>query len=351
MHLLNTVVNTTFPEIDFIDKNDDQWKMSNFDVKTYSLPDDGSLTQASISNFVFMKINKPKTASLTELNTDPKVLMDLILKGVNMERTLGSSGKYRILSYGGPASVSEYRDSIGRLWIKAYWLIGYEDAILMTYILPLPNGPAVVMTKLATADIRYDWDINAICDHIEVAYRANFDEWNEFLTQSRVIPQFLSGFEFQWDADAKNVSIRYPDVSLRAGPEVFDWTSASALFLAPAYYPRDGKIVYGICKAVIQRDIRGRDYAVLYKNIKPDARLGEKTAESWEDLVWERYPFDGIPRISNKDNTGFAGVILPQTLPSADIRYSLYLAMENPKSEDTIKDRLIALKNDISIER
>ncbi|MDR3200769.1 MAG: serine protease, partial [Spirochaetales bacterium] len=351
MHFLSSVVNTPFPELAFVDKNDDQWKLSNLDVKTYSLPDDGSLMQTSISDFTFMKLSRPNTASLTELNTNPKVLMDLILKGVKMERSLGSSGKYRILSYGEPESVTEYKDRLNRVWLRAHWLIAYEDAYLITYILPTPSGPAVIMTKLPTADIRYEWDVDAICDHIQAAYRGDFDEWKEFLAQPKWVPQFLSGLSFEWNEKDSGLSLRYPDVFIQAGSDVFEWTSKSTLFLAPAYYLRGKNLEYGIRKTVIQRDIQGRDYAVLYKNVKPDSRLGAKSEASWADIVAAKYPFDEIPRLSSKDNTGFAGSLLPPAHSSGDIRYSLYLSMENPESEENIKNRLTALKGGVSVEK
>ncbi|MDR1931659.1 MAG: serine protease [Spirochaetales bacterium] len=351
MHFLNSVVNTPFPEIAFVDKNDDQWKLSNLDVKTYSLPDDGSLMQTSISDFVFMKITRPKTTPLTELNANPEVLMNLILKGIKMERTLGSSGKYRILSYGAPESVTEYTDSLNRVWIRAHWLLAYEDSCLITYILPTPSGPAVIMTKLPTADLRYEWDVEAICDHIQAAYRGDFDEWKEFLSTPKWVPRFLAGLRFEWNEKDAGLALHYPDVTIRAGSEVFDWTSKSALFLAPAYYFQEKRLEYGIRKTVIQRDIRGRDYAVLYKNVRPDARLGAKSEESWGDIVAAKYPFDEIPRLSSNDNTGFAGALLPLARSSDDIRYSLYLAMENPGSEDNIKNRLAALKDGIVVEK
>jgi hypothetical protein len=350
MHFLGSVMNTPFPELAFVDKNDDQWKLSNLDAKTFSLPDDGSLMQTSISDFTFMKIARPKTVSPADLNANPKILMDLILKGIKMERSLGSSGKYRILSYGEPESVTEYKDSLDRLWLRARWLLAYEDAYLIAYILPTPSGPVVIMTKLPTANISVAWDIDAICDHIQAAYRGDFDEWKEFLTQPKWVPSFLSGLSFEWNEKA-GLSLRCPDVLLNAGSDVFEWTSKSTLFLAPAYYLQEKNIEYGIRKIVIQRDIRGRDYAVLYKNIKPDSRLGEKSEASWADILAAKYPFDEIPRLSSKDNTGFAGALLPLEHPSDDIRYSLYLAMENPGSEENIKNRLTALKAGISAEK
>jgi hypothetical protein len=349
MHFLSSLVNTPFPEIAFVDKNDDQWKLSNLDVKNFSLPDDGSLTMASVSEFNFIKISRPRSADIHELNTNPKFLMDLILKGVNMERSLGA-GKYRILSYGDPVSVSEYRDRQNRLWIRAHWLLAFEDTCLIAYILPTPSGPVVIMTKLPATDIRYDWDIDTICDCLQVAYRADFSEWKEFLAKPKWVPGFLSSFSFAWDEKTGDLSLRYPGVSIKAGPGVFAWTPRSSLFFAPGYYLEGEKLSYAIRRTVLQQDLRGRKYLILDRHIKPDPRLGEKAEESWNDLLEARYPFDGIPRLSNKDNTGSAGLVLPQKQFSEDTRYSLYLAMENPENTEAIQDCLASLVNGVTIE-
>jgi hypothetical protein len=171
------------------------------------------------------------------------------------------------------------------------------------------------------------------------------------MSKPKWIPDFLSHLSFAWNEKTGGLSLQYPGVSIKAGNDIFTWTSKSTLFLAPGYYLEGEKLSYGIRKTVIQRDVRGRDYAVLYQNIKPDPRLGEKTEASWSDLLEARYPFDEIPRLSNSDNTGSAGAVLPQASPSENIRYSVYFAMENPGTEESLKTRFTALKNSISVEK
>jgi hypothetical protein len=352
VYLLNSVISTNFPELDFVNRNDNNWYLSDLEVKSQQLPDDGILTHASVSNFNLFKISKPKTVSLEQISTDPRYVMDLILQNVNTERTLWGSQSYRILSYGDPSSVSEYRDALGRLWIETHWLIGFEDKVLLMYILPLPDGPVVFMTKQNSSQLKvYQWDMRKTCDHIHAAYVAAFDEWDDFISLGKYTPGFLKDFNFSWQQDTRQISFSYPDFSFQAGPEVFDWNSSSKLFLGPAYYTQENAIQFGIRRIVLQRDLRGREYTLLYKNIQPDPKLGNKAAESWDDLVQAKYPFDGNPGISAKDNTGSIGVILPAQRPDPGIRYSIYLTMENPQGEDNLKSRIEALQNGIEIER
>ena len=346
---LHTAINTAFPQVAFVNRNNNEWRLSDFSVDNFTLPDDGLLMASTVSGFTFLKVNRPKTSDIAELNSNPRYLMDMILRGLNLERTLGAE-KYRILSFGDPVSVSEYRDRMGRTWLTASWIIEFEDNIIIMHILPLPDGPAAVMTIQSSEDYRmYDWDIKAICDLLHVAYNGDFREWSNFLKVRKWLPEFFSDFSFQWDERGKGVSLQYSSFSISANADVFDWASTSSLFLAPSYYAADSEIKYGVRRMVLRRDIRGRDFIVLFKNVRPHERLGAKAAEAWDSVLRENHPFDGNAVISARDNNGFVGAILHQENPLPDVRFSLYMAMENPQSEEALTNRFNILKEGVVI--
>jgi hypothetical protein len=348
--LLNSSLSSVFPQFDFVDSNDNNWKLSGLETKIFNLPDDGQLIYSSVPNFNFYKINKPSSASLEKINADPRYILDLILQNIRTERTLWGNDKYRILSFGDPASVSTYTDTLGRTWISAWWLIGYDDGVMIMYILPLPNGPALITTIQSSArkDI-YEWDLRKLCDHIYAAYSANFEGWEEFLAVKSYIPKFLSDFRFDWRRETRSFSLRFGDISIAADAQVFDWTGASELFLAPSWHKPKDTVEFGIRKVIFNRDIRGKDFINMYRNIKPDPRLGAKAAGAWNDLVESKYPFDERPAISVRDNTGSVGVILSTENPNPNVRYSLYFSMENPQDEENLSRRFNALKTGIRI--
>lgn len=351
-YFLSAVADSSFPELAFVDKDDNQWKLSDLKVERFTLPEDGAVIQAKVGSFSFLKVNLPKSMGLESVINDPKSLMDLMLKGLSLERGLGGPEKYRILSFGAPVEVGEYRDSIGRLWVRARWTVAFEDRALISYALPLPDGPAVVWTYQPTSRIDvYDWDLRAVCDRVHTGYSGEFPQWMQFLSLKKWLPRVFEDLKFQWSEPDRKVSLQTKDLALSAGSEVFEWNAKSSLFLSPSYYFQDGKIRYGLRKLLIQRDVRGRDFAILYKNVKPDSVLGAKAAESWDALVRARAPFDGKPGIDAKENAGAIGAILSQAEPSREALYSLYLSMEEPGSEDALSARFSALKSGIEISR
>ena len=350
-YLLNSSISSIFPEISFVDRNDDNWKLSGLDKKNYPLDDDGRLYQASVSGFSFYKLKRPLSVPVEKICTDPKYIMDLILRNIRTDRTLWGSDKYRILSYGEPSSKGSFRDALGRTWISAHWLIGFEDNVLIMYILPLPNGPVIVTTKQDSSFLRvYEWDMHKICDHLFAAYDGSFDEWVNYAAIKQYIPDFLKDLRFNWKSTEQNFSFSSGSISIGSDKQVFDWNPRSELFLAHSWYKLNNKTEFGIRRIILTRDQRGKDFILLYRNIKPDPKLGTNTMENWNDLVIEKHPFDEKPVLSPKDNTGFVGAIQKARRPNPDMLFSLYLSMENPQNEDNLSKRFSALKTGVAVD-
>jgi hypothetical protein len=337
--------------ISYVDRDDYYWRLYNPEYYTYNLDDDGVLYQREYSDVYFYKIKKPKSISLEKICTDPKYIMDTILQNIRMERQIWYD-KYRILSYGEPVSTGLFKDSLDRTWITANWKIGFEDKVLIMYILPLPDGPIIMTTKEDSDYLfMYDRDLQESCDHIFPVYGADFDEWNDFFALTQYIPDFLKDMRFNWNSKEQAFSLNCGNISINADKLIFDWNNKSELYLFPFWYKRDNKPEFGIRKVVLQSDHRGKENIIVYRNTKPGQRLGTSLADSWNDLISGKFPFNGIPVISVRDNNGFMGSIIKAKQPDPNICFSLYLRMEAPQSEGDISRRFNALKNSVFIEK
>jgi hypothetical protein len=338
LFLLQSSMSGTFPQIDFVDQNDDNWKLTNFNTKQINLDDDGRLTYTSLSDYNFFKIKRPKTVPLEKLDTNPKFIMDLILQNWRINRTLYGNNKYRILSFGEPVSTEKYLDGAGRLWIKSCWLIEYADEVLLVYILPLPSGP-VVITSIQSSDEQfvYEWDMQKICDHIHSAYSGSFEEWNMFSKLGAYIPNFLRDVKYNLTSK-KNISLSIPALSINENSDSFEWSSESELYMLPSYYKIDDKVKFGISKIILYKDSRGRDFVMLNQSTKPDPKLGTDYRIAWEDLMAEKFPFNGRPTLSPKDNNGVIGAALyPKNEKTpVQLRWTLYMALQDPTEADLL---------------
>ena len=349
--LLNSSLSSISPEVSFVDPNDNNWKLSGLEEKSYTLDDDGRLYHAPVQGINFYKVKRPLSVSVEKINTDSKYLMDLILSNIRTERTLWGSDKYRILSYGEPSSRGSFKDALGRTWLTANWVIGFEDEVQIMYILPLPNGPAVVSTKEDSEFFHvYEWDLRKICDHLFVAYDGSFDEWNNFIALKQFIPDFLKDIRFSWKSGEASFSFSSGPWSINSDKQVFDWVPRSELFLSPSWYKINNRLEFGIRRIILSRDQRNREVIMLYRNIKPDPKLGTNAMENWNDQFTEKHPFDGKPVLSPRDNNGIVRAVMKARRPNPDVLFALYLSMENPETEENLSRRFDALKTGISIE-
>jgi hypothetical protein len=326
------------------------------------MEDDGKLMYDSdyysdyAAEINFYKIKKPLSVPLEEICTDPKYIMDMILQNIRTERTLwgrdwdSNSDKYRILSYGPPSSTGQFRDTLGRNWITAYWNIDYNDEVLLMYILPLPDGPAVITTTQDSgSQNEWDWDLQKICDHIFTFYNASFTDWIDFMNLKEYIPDFFKDLRFEWDSEKRRFIFDCGPYSLDIDTRVFDWDDDSELYLAPAWFKLDDKPVFDLKTIILYSDVRGKESFSLRRRVKPDSRLDVNTRENWNDWAAEKFPYDGTPVISVKDNTGSVGSIEKAQKPHSDTIFLLYLSMKNPLNEENLTQRLNAVKQGLVI--
>jgi hypothetical protein len=340
-------------QISYVDPDDDNWKLSSPYNHKYSLDDDGELYHSKpfFSDINLYKIIKPKSVSLEQICTDPKYIMDIILQNIRTDRTVWYD-KYRMLSYGEPASTGLFRDSLGRTWITANWSICFEYQVLIMYILPMPDGPVLITTEQNSASLHeYEWDLQKLCDHLFMVYGASFDKWDDFFALDKYIPDFLRDMRFKWNSNEQTFSLSCGNLSVNADKQVFDWNNKSELFLFPSWYKQNNELEFGIRKVTMHGDKRGKDKIILYRNIKPDPKLGESIIENWNDLILEKFPFNEKPVISSGANTGFMGSIIKARQPYSNVCFSLYLGMDNPQNEEDISRRFNALKEGVFIEK
>jgi hypothetical protein len=349
-------------QISYVDSDDDKWKLKKPLYSPDNLEDDGKmyhtdLNFAFFSDFYFYlsdidlyKINKPVSVSLEQICTDPKYIMEFILKSKRTDREIRDN-KYRILSYGEPISTGLFRDSLGRTWITANWNIGFDYTVLIMYILPMPDGPVVITANPDSGSLHsYNWDLQKLCEHIFPVYGASFDEWDNFFALDKFVPDFLKNMSFKWNSKEQSFSLSIGYVSINTGKQVFDWNNKSELYLYPSWYKQDKKLEFGILKVSLLVDPREKEKIILQQNNKPDPKLGTDFIENWNDLKLEKFPYNETPVISKEKNNGFMGSIIKAKQPNPDVYFSLYLEMEDPQSERDISRRFTAFRNGVFIE-
>jgi hypothetical protein len=355
--LLDVSPDSLFPQIDFVDKDDGEWKLADFEVTPHRIDQYQTLLTAEAGPFELWRITDRGPVRSLPLQGDPRAIVDCVLQKVRIERSLvgsraNESHLFRILSFGDPFEQAEYRDSLGRLWIEARFLLPFDDRVFIVFMLPTPGGH-VLLTAFCPSSAAevFAVDMKKTLDHTHIAYSATFERWDEFLRMAKWVPAFLQDVVVRWESAANTLTLQTPPLTARLNGSVFQWSSRSELFLAPAWQKEGGSIRYGLQKIVFDRGSGEPDYAVLYRNNKPTDNLGAGAQRFWTTILEKSSPFDEVAVTVPNAETVAIGTVLQPATPREDVRWTLY--MENDRAslqtENEAHIRLNALKAAISI--
>ena len=99
--LLCSNIKAFFPNL-IAEKEDGNWSCFEAGkINSSQLGENGTLRYADVSRYTFFVLKKPGNVSLKKLYADPKLFMDLILKGATLNREI-SGNPTRVISLGVP---------------------------------------------------------------------------------------------------------------------------------------------------------------------------------------------------------------------------------------------------------
>jgi hypothetical protein len=257
-----------------------------------------------------------------------------------------------MVSFGSPHEQSEYRDSLGRLWMQARFLLPFDDKMFIAFVLPTPGG-YVLLTAFcpSAATAVFAYDMKKTLDHLHIAYSATFERWDEFLRMAKWIPAFLKDVVIRWERGENTLTVQAPTLLARLNGSAFNWSARSELFFSPAWQREDSGITYGLQKMVFDQGEGAADYAVLYRNNKPPDGPDWNARKFWNTILEKASPFDEAAIILPEKKAVAIGTVLQAESPRDDVRWTLY--MENDRSAvqtaDSARIRLNAFKAGIRI--
>ncbi|MHC1729841.1 MAG: trypsin-like peptidase domain-containing protein [Syntrophobacteraceae bacterium] len=306
----------SFPQI-ITRREDGNWEAGlPQNISRAELDNNGRIGYGAWKYTSFAKIEKPDNISVKDLCTDSKLLMDMLLKAININRTIGPE-KIRIVSLGKADNGYTHSDSWGRKWLVKTWPIGYCDQEIATFILPAPDGCVVLIKTGQTGQVLDDYieDLKVLADFVNISYGATLDLWREFLELKDFIPSALSGIEIKPGVD----SFHYKSGRFKAScnPSLMQISDKSVLALGFGFYKDKDAFVWDVSKMVLTEGKFDKNGFGVTRHVKPMDN-SEKYADFWQRLAEGKKPFD--KQISIKDdNTGISDVYkIPEAAGTAD---------------------------------
>lgn len=174
--------------INILDRSsqDDPWGLIAPESRSWKIGEDQYLKVAGFpqeegyEDLFVLHLDKPKNQSLESFLSNPRALMDLFLKHVPIERDYWGTD-IRVTTFGSPASVTTWRDELGRPWTTAVWRV-YDNESAIWQCTPQPDGVLCTMIMPASQHeeiVEYYSRIGT--PRYVFNYTGTLKDWQEFL--------------------------------------------------------------------------------------------------------------------------------------------------------------------------
>ncbi len=266
------------------------------DIKYVDLGNNGKIAIGLMKTTVYAKLDRPDNISLKDICSDSKIFMDLMLKAQNFTRTVGSE-KIRITSLGKADSENVHTDTYGRKWLIKTWPMEYMDDEMAVFILPLPDGCAVMMKvgKMGFVD-DYIEEMKIFADFINVSYSGTFKQWREYLQIKSIIPSAFANIDIKLDNEL--FSYKSKDLQAKCDCGTMKIADNSIFTMWFSYRRLKESVAWDVRTVMIKEGKFENTEFRIIRNVKPNDD-DEKNSDSWQKAVDGRKPFDKQILIQN----------------------------------------------------
>ena len=269
-----------------------EWFLSNYATKTKLLEKKQELkiSKSDVASMHLM-IEKNSQISLSSFLNDAQLVMDTLLQGIPLTRTVGKE-KVRITSLGAPESIQRWTDRLGRKWVSSLWYMPSEDYFVFNHCLAYPKGAICNLDIKHNNELFYGYldIIKYSYDEIAIGYAGKVVDWVEyFALDKQLLPDSLASAKIELNEEVFNLSMKNYNITIDAA-EIneqsnihfhFGYSSterlAEDLLLLEIIPKNDSKFHYRIQKYHSPSEYSKDEFVAAWKNIK--AEQGEFTGK------------------------------------------------------------------------
>lgn len=339
------------PEVAFKDKNSGRWTFSGLEYKTHEFGRNGKLHIAMSNDIMFSRIRKPDDVDLGELQTKPKLMMDLLFKALNIPRDLAGQ-KIRITSLGEPLRSEHVTDRLGRPWNLNVWHLDFEDQVGIVFSTPTPSGVAMV-ARFVNSSALEEWvfDLTHLLDFTYLSYSGRLKDWQAFLAHPERLPAALKGLKVSFET-GKVAAIDSPWFTGSIPESVLAITPNTNLGINLGFHPH-GKEPHNEFRRLVMDEYDTNNYFVLVKHLKPLDGMLESETKTWKEVAKERHPYTQ-KSFSEDGRTNIAGTYPgePGANGPRDERpslFTLYMGREGSVDDQEMKTRYSSLAKALTL--
>lgn len=312
-----------------------------------ALSGNGYVDTGIASGVVLFHLRKPDDVGSRQLYSEPRRLMDTLLKLGFLNRPVGSE-KVKITSLGKPVLDTTQVDAWHRLWQVRMWAVPDQNGMVITYSLPVPDG-YVTMMQLERGGHEYMnlADMRVLADFVEVDYDGTLAQWKDYLQDTTLLPAMFKDIRIDYDYGHR-FSYASKRIRFDFTPTLQKITPNSELTLGFLnVVDRDG-IVMDVVDVRVREDANERNWVNIQRHVAPSDDPDDDYKSSWRRLAQQQHPYDGVA-VSDGDIMRISAVVKPPTGADPSALYSAFYAIEGNHPQAFMKARLDLLMQNLKV--
>jgi serine protease Do len=259
-----------------IQQPNDIWTIERPQFQFTDLPGDGKVGITWVAGAALLRLSRAGEAADSAFFGDSEAFMDIALKALNLQRTVGSD-HVKVTSLGPAASDVQMKDRYGRTWQERVWAIPFEDSYLAALLLPTPDGYAALIGYCPSIDLREcKVRLELAANQATVVYEGTLIQWQTFLGRKTLLPDAMKDVTLDSGAGWKLHTRRFESTVL---PSLMKLDGHSKLILDMAYMYDGPKVVWDVGGAWWFRDSQEKAYVGLWRQPRPPSTAKTRAAK------------------------------------------------------------------------
>lgn len=311
----------------------------------------GSLISGTLGASEILRLQKPDNVETSALYKDSKLLMDMVLRGHPLYRTIGAD-KIKISSMGKAVEDYTYADRYSRKWLVRLWNIDFSDEQVVLFALPVPGGFKGMMRIVSTGQMPYIVaDLKVLADFTYISYYGTLEKWRDFFAQRDLLPQALSDIKIDFEY-GKNFRYTSKRLTFSYGPDEMQITEQSDLKLRLSYFIENDKVVWDVTNVKIGDNKDNSIFFSLTRNAQPAPQLDDKFKSIWGKIVQRQYPYNKTAFFSdNRTLIGdvFASKVSTEQVSSSRLLYTAFYSADGSLEQKKAETKLLHFMENINV--
>ncbi len=269
-------------------QQDNSWTANAPRYSATDLPGDGSVSIASAADITLLRLVRPNAAADSAFYSDSKQSMDLILKTLDLRRSIGQD-RIRITSLGVALTDTQQTDAYGRVWQERVYAVPFLNVYVYLWLLPTPDGYAGFTQLIGSAQRELITErALRMANLIDASYTGTVAQWQSFLSRRATLPKALTSMQLE---TGKTWSLRTKRFAFSVPPELVTLSDASVLQLTMGFIPQGTQTVWDIQGARWAPDANAKTSLTLMRRLKPPATAKPALRTEFDDMRNRRAPY------------------------------------------------------------